>query len=123
MPKLFVFCLALSVLLCVGGCGPKADQALESDANGFVCRKCLAKFFTDRELFPDHCPKCKQPDIEQVLGFFCKSDNHATLGSRSRGARTCEKCGRPTDGVSIPKKTELQAWGAVHSSKAEVSGN
>lgn len=125
MMKLFArLTWVLAAVALVSGCKDKQlEAALESDANGFVCGKCATKFYTDRKLFPDYCPQCKQSDIQQVMGFACPVDKHATLASRNRGARRCEKCGGATSGISIPTEAELKAWGAVKKTKAEVGGN
>jgi hypothetical protein len=96
------------------------EKALESDANGYVCTKCSAKFYTARDVFAAYCPQCKQPDIEQAIGFSCPVDKHVTVAARNRGAHRCEKCGGPTSGVSIPGEAELKAWGATKRTAAEV---
>ena len=116
-----LWCAALVVL---GGCGKASvDQALESDANGYLCRSCKTKFFVDREIFADFCPNCKSLGVDQVVGFVCPTDAHTTVGPRGRGSMRCEKCGQPTSGLSIPKAAELQAWGAAKKTRKEVCGN
>jgi hypothetical protein len=110
------------VPLCLlAGCGDKSvEQALDSDANGYVCTKCSTRFYTKRDVFPNVCPGCKQPDIEQVMGYVCTADNVTLLGPRSRGAMRCSKCGKATTAVSIPKEAELKSWGATRRTGAEV---
>ena len=111
----------LTLLLCA--CGRRdVDQALDSDANGYVCLDCGAKFYTDREVFATFCPQCRKPSIEQVLGFVCAADQHVTIGARGRGARGCEKCGKAVSAVSIPTESQLKTWGASKKTAAEVGG-
>lgn len=125
MQKLFhlsivVTFLAASALLT--GCGDKqVDQALDTDANGYVCQKCPARFYTDRSVFAGHCPECKAPNIEQVIGFVCEADKHVTLAGRGRGFHACEKCRKATSAFSRPREADLKAWGAVRKSDAEVN--
>ena len=107
-----------------GGCGRnEADKALETDANGFLCSVCNAKFYTARDVFPDFCPACHSPQIVRVLGFICKSDNYTTMGPRSRASMKCEKCGMPTSSLSIPHEADLRAWGAAKKTRREVCGS
>lgn len=113
---------AVLVFLC--GCGKDSvDQALDSDANGYLCRGCQAKFYVDREVFADFCPNCKSVGIDQVVGFVCQGDGHTTVGPRGRGSMRCEKCGQPTTGLSIPRAADLQAWGAAQKTRKEVCGS
>jgi hypothetical protein len=115
--------LLLCSLLLISGCGKRQiDKALDSDANGYACLDCGAKFYTEREVFASFCPQCKKPAIQQVLGFVCPVDKHVTIDARGRGARGCEKCGKPTGAVSIPTETQLKAWGAAKKTAAEVGG-
>lgn len=110
---------ALAALL--AGCGDSAQkQVLETDANGFQCEACKAKFYTDADTFANHCPQCKQPQVQQVVGFVCPVDQHVTVAPRSRGSVRCEKCGKPVSGLCIPKAKDLQAWGAARKTAAEV---
>lgn len=115
--------LALIVVAGIAGCGrSQADKALDSDANGYVCLACNAKFYTDREVFASFCPACKKPNVEQVLGFVCPVDKHVTMGTRVRGAVACEKCGKGTTAISIPRENELKSWGAAKKQAADVGG-
>jgi len=112
-----------SALIALCGCGDKQiTQALESDANGYLCLACNTKFYTDRKVFPDFCPQCKNPRVTEVLGFVCGTDHHTTLGPRGRNSISCQKCGAATTGLSIPGAKELQAWGAARKEKKEVTG-
>ena len=108
----------------LGGCG-KSDvsRALQSDANGYVCSACQARFYTERSVFADRCPQCKNLTIQPVLGYLCPADHHTTLGARGRVNVRCEQCGGPTSGVSIPGEKEYQAWGAAKKTRNEVSGS
>lgn len=114
-----LFCL----LLAATGCGKsKIDKGLESDANGYACMACNAKFYTAREVFPTYCPQCKQKNIQLVMAVKCPDDQHVTLFPRSRGARGCEKCGKPIAAIFIPGEAELKTWGAAKKTAAEVGG-
>lgn len=115
---------ALWLVAVFAGCGKnQVDQALDSDANGYVCLKCQAKFYTERTVFPTRCPDCRKPNIEQVLGYVCEADKQVTLGPRGRGALACGKCGKATMALSLPRKSDLKAWGAAKKTEAEVTGN
>jgi hypothetical protein len=116
-----ILALSLLVLVLPTGCKKsQVDRGLESDANGYQCSRCAAKFYTGRETFANRCPECKRPEIEQVLGFTCPADQHVTVAPRSRGARKCEKCGGATAGMVIPGEKELKTWGATRREAAEV---
>lgn len=124
--SLRLLCSALFVAgLALGsGCRKNAiDQALESDANGYVCGKCNARFYTAREVFPIHCPQCKEKDILQVVSYICAADKHATVSPRGRAGMPCEKCGKPTAGMGIPREVDLKAWGAAKRSGPEIGVN
>lgn len=102
-----------------GGAGCERDvarEASDSDANGYLCTKCGAKFYTTRSVFlGPRCPKCQQDGLVEVVGYFCAKDNHLTLtgrGGDQRGATTCEKCGASLGGMRLPREKDLQAWGA-----------
>lgn len=97
------------------------DSALNSDANGFVCSKCSAKFYLPSDIFPGHCPQCKAPDLEMVMGYVCGVDNHTTIAPRNKRGGTCEKCGKVTTVLSLPREADLKAWGAVKRTNAEVN--
>lgn len=111
----------LTALVVLGACGPRSDEAaLDSDANGFVCLDCQSKFYTDRTVFPNHCPACQKPQVEMVVGFQCPADSQVTYGPRGRGFVACEKCGKVTNALIIPRLAQLKEWGAVHKSAADV---
>jgi len=121
--KIFRWIGPLLLAMFLAGCEDKqVSQALDSDANGFLCPNCATKFYTSREIFPGHCPKCKQPNIQQVLGFVCPVDQHVTIAARGRGSCPCEKCGKFTSAISIPREKDLVAWGAPKMTAEEVGG-
>lgn len=113
--------LAFICLLTVFGCTKDAPQGelLNSDANGFLCRQCNAKFFTSRSVYADHCPSCKSADVAQVIGFFCDKDKHVTLTPKAKSV-LCEECKQVLGQVRLPTAELLTAWGAVKKSEADV---
>lgn len=113
--------LGLVMILAVGGCGRQSDDAaLDSDANGFLCLDCQAKFYTDREVFANDCPACRKGRVEMVLGFVCPSDGEVTYAPRGRGSLACGTCGKVTGSLTIPREAELKVWGAVYKAGPEV---
>ena len=119
----FIGCLGLAVCLgFAGGCGKSSvDRALASDARGYFCPGCRAKFYTAYEVVAAVCPQCKSNDIREVVGFVCSLDQHTTLAPRGRGAVPCEKCGKPASRLSLPREEELKTWQAVRKTQAEVA--
>lgn len=114
--------MAVLVLAGLTGCSDrKIDEALDTDANGYVCQKCSTKFYTERSIFAGHCPQCKVPNIEQVIGFVCEADKHVTLAGRGRGFHACEQCGKSTSAFSRPRESDLKVWGAAKKNDAEVN--
>ena len=97
-----------------------AAKALESDANGYLCRPCKAKFYTERSVFANSCPACKSHQLAQVVGFVCPADKHVTVAPRGAGSMACEQCGQTTSGLCIPREADFKAWGAAKKSAAEV---
>jgi hypothetical protein len=115
--------LAWLLLFALAGCGKgKVDQGLESDANGYLCLGCKARFYTARNVFAGRCPQCQQPSVLMVVGQTCPADQHITIAPRGRGSGRCEKCGHATQGICIPNEEALKAWGAARKSAAEVGG-
>jgi DNA-directed RNA polymerase subunit RPC12/RpoP len=115
--QLLATCL---LLLCVlAGCKKDpATEAIKTDANGYVCLKCGAKFYTSRNTFLEaKCPKCQEYMLEDVVGYLCTNDNHITLRPRLRGPEgesVCELCRAHLDTALImPRETNLVAWGAI----------
>ena len=112
----------LFALLVFGsGCKKNSiEQALESDANGYLCRGCNARFYTDRAVFANSCPNCKSMDLVQVIGFVCPADGYVTVAPRGVGSLHCGKCGQTTSGLSIPREVDFKNWGAAKKTRAEV---
>jgi len=114
-------CLLFLLMFVTSGCKKNTiDQALETDANGYLCNGCKAKFYTERVVFANRCPSCKSMNLVQVVGFVCAADGHVTVGPRGTGSLACEKCGKVTSGLSIPKEVDFKAWGAEKKTRAEV---
>lgn len=106
------------VSLAIGGCSRDAGmEAIESDANGYYCRQCQAKMFTERRVFLEDCPKCRQNALVDVVGYWCETDQHLTIRPNipgATGANVCEKCGVALKNAMVtPRKKDLQTWGAV----------
>lgn len=113
----FSFALAASCLLLIGCRKDAAHQASDSDANGYICQKCDAKFYTDRSVFiGPKCPKCQQDSLIEVVGYVCTKDNHVTIRARTNdrlGAPVCDQCKGPVDGMCLPREKDLKGWGAT----------
>lgn len=113
---------ALALILSFSGCGKgPVDSALNSDANGFVCAKCPAKFYLPAGVFPGHCPKCKAPDVTMVIGYVCPTDQHVTIAPRSKRGGVCAKCGKSTSALSLPREADLKAWGGEKMADSDVN--
>lgn len=107
-----------AALLLAGGCGKDvASEASDSDANGYLCTKCGAKYYTGRSVFLGvTCPKCKADALVEAVGYVCEKDNHLTLKGRAddrAGAAICAQCGAPLGGMRLPREHDLVAWGAT----------
>ena len=93
-----------------------AANASDSDANGYICLKCGAKFYSARSNFlGPKCPKCQQEALVEAVGYFCAKDNHLTVVGRAgdrAGAAVCEKCGAALGSMRLPREKDLQLWGA-----------
>src|SRR5947207_551354 len=94
-----------------------ANDAIETDANGYLCLKCGAKLYTERAVFiGPKCPKCKQDTLMQVVGYYCEKDQHLTIRA-SQGDRqgpVCERCQAPLiNAMRAPREKDLRAWGAT----------
>lgn len=105
-------------LFLVAGCSKDPGmEAIETDANGYLCQKCRAKIFTDRKVFPEKCPKCNQDALVEVVAFKCPNDHHLTLRpkvSGPEGAAVCEQCQAPLKSAMVqPHKRDLETWGAI----------
>lgn len=114
--------LLLLGLLGFSGCfKSESEAALETDANGYLCQNCRAKFFTERAVFADICPNCKSLQLSQVVGFACRDDGFVTVAARGAGFVSCEKCRKPVSSLVIPREEDLKAWGAPKKSRTEVT--
>src|SRR6185369_14817864 len=80
-----------------------AEEASDSDANGYICQKCDAKLYTPRDVFiGPKCPKCQEDTLTEVVGYVCPKDNHLTIRPRINdrlGARVCDVCQGPLGGT------------------------
>ena len=114
-------CVVGLIVLLGAGCGKDvAEDAGESDANGYACRACETKFYTERKVFASNCPGCKSTDLAPVVGFLCPKDGNTTITPRKGDSMPCEKCGEKLENIRMPHEKELRAWGAAKKTKAEV---
>jgi hypothetical protein len=105
-------------LLGVASCSKDPGMAaIETDANGYLCLKCGAKMYTDRTVFLENCPKCKQDGLAEVVGYMCLKDHHLTLRpkvSGPEGAAVCEQCNAHLKSALVsPHLADLKKWGAI----------
>lgn len=111
----------VSALLLAPGCKKDAAyDAMDSDANGYLCLECGVKLYTPRSVFiGPQCPKCSGETLMDVVGYECAKDHHLTIRPR-RGDRqplVCEQCQGPVaGGMRSPREKDLKAWGATRSS-------
>lgn len=114
---LLLLCLT-AVLLAATACKKDAAfEAMDSDANGYLCLKCGVKLYTARSVFiGPKCPKCQEDSLMDVIGYYCKKDQHLTIRPR-RGDRqpiVCEQCQAPlVNAMRAPREKDLKAWGAT----------
>jgi hypothetical protein len=114
--QVLVWTLALFL---IGGCSKQADMsAIETDAHGYLCQKCGAKFYTGRKVFMEsQCPKCQQYTLVDVVGYMCLQDHHLTILPRitgPQGTAICEVCqAHLTNAMASPHQKDLIAWGAT----------
>jgi hypothetical protein len=111
--------MLVSVLTCGRNKGPTSAKG--TIYNGFLCKACKAKFYTDSDVYADFCPQCKSVDVQVVGSYVCAADQHLTIGPRNRGGLACEQCGAVVMDMHLPVESELKPWGAVRKSKSEVS--
>ena len=103
----------------IGGCSKDPNmEAIETDAHGYFCQGCRAKFYTDRNVFLESkCPKCQQETLVDVTGYMCGKDHHLTIRPRvlgPEGAAICEVCRMHLKDARVePRKKDLLAWGAT----------
>jgi DNA-directed RNA polymerase subunit RPC12/RpoP len=103
------------------GCGKTPEaEAGDSDANGYFCRACSAKFYTERAVFAAHCPACRSTDLAPVVGFLCAKDGHTTITPREGDSVKCERCETRLENIRLPHEKELRAWGGAKKNKADV---
>lgn len=112
-----LFCLAV-LATSLTGCKKEAGlEALETDANGFLCLKCGAKFYTERTVFMGaKCPQCNQDALTQTVGYYCEKDQHLTIRAAEgdRQGALCEKCqARLVNAMKSPREKDYKAWGAT----------
>jgi DNA-directed RNA polymerase subunit RPC12/RpoP len=116
-PAILFPCLIVFLTFLMG-CKKEAGlEAIETDANGYVCLKCGAKLYTDRKVFMGpKCPQCNEDTLVEVVGYYCQKDNHLTIRAR-RGDRRgpiCEKCQATlVNAMKDPHEKDLKAWGAA----------
>lgn len=113
MHSLVAICFALACLTLAGCAKSESDQAFDSDANGYMCRKCRAKFSTARSVFAERCPECGAGEITEVMAFVCPADKTVILAPRGLDAVPCTQCGKLVREVKLPQAAELKAWGAA----------
>jgi hypothetical protein len=113
-----VLLAALAALL-VAGCSKHSGmEAIETDAHGYYCEHCGAKFYTGPNVFMEaDCPKCQQYTLVDVVGYLCPADHHLTLSPQVHGhsnAGVCEVCKAPLKNAMVaPREKDLVAWGAA----------
>jgi DNA-directed RNA polymerase subunit RPC12/RpoP len=94
-----------------------AFDALDTDANGYLCLKCGAKLYTERKVFiGPKCPQCNQDTLIQAIGYYCEKDKHLTIRAREgdRQGALCEKCQSPlVNAMKEPREKDYKAWGAT----------
>jgi len=94
-----------------------ALNAMDSDANGYLCLKCGVKLYTDRSVFiGPQCPKCQQESLMDVVGYECPKDHHLTIRPKRGDNKplACEQCQGPlVNAMRAPRETDLKAWGAT----------
>jgi DNA-directed RNA polymerase subunit RPC12/RpoP len=92
-------------------------SAIETDANGYLCLKCEAKFYTERTVFMgSKCPQCKENTLRQTVGYYCEKDQHLTIraGEGDRQGAVCEKCqAHLGNAMKSPREKDYKAWGAT----------
>ena len=117
---LLVVCLVAAVLAVTACKKDTALQAIDSDANGYVCLKCGVKLYTDRSVFiGPKCPKCQEDSLMDVTGYYCEKCQHLTVRARrgDRQGAVCEQCQRSlANAMRSPREKDLKAWGATKAS-------
>lgn len=110
------------VLLAWAGLGCKPDvaqDASDSDANGYLCLKCGVKLYTARSVFiGPQCSKCGEDRLVEVVGYRCATDQFLTIRPARGDSRSlaCEKCQASlANAMFLPRAKDLQTWGATKS--------
>ena len=116
--RILLGCFAL--LASLTACQKEAGlSALETDANGYVCLKCGAKFYTERTVFMgSKCPQCNQSTLKETVGYYCEKDQHLTIRARDgdRVGAVCEKCqAHLMNAMKEPREKDYKTWGATKS--------
>jgi len=112
-----VLCLAVLLLGLTACKKDVATEAIETDANDYLCLKCGVKLYTARAVFiGPKCPRCNEDSLMPVVGYFCESDQHLTLRA-ARGdpqGAVCERCqAHLVNAMRAPREKDLKAWGAT----------
>ena len=103
----------------IGGCSKDPSlEVIDTDAHGYLCQHCGAKFYSGRkEFLESKCPKCQQYTLVDVIGYMCRKDDHLTIRPRvtgPQGAAVCEVCRMPLKNAMVaPHEKDLIAWGAI----------
>ena len=117
---LLVVCVAVLLLGATACKKDAALEAMESDANGYLCLKCGVKLYTERSVFiGPKCPKCQVDSLMDVVGYYCAKDQHLTIRARrgDRQGAVCEQCQQPlANAMRSPREKDLKAWGAAKTS-------
>ena len=117
---LLVVCVAVLLLGATACKKDAALEAMESDANGYLCLKCGVKLYTERSVFiGPKCPKCQEDSLMDVVGYYCAKDQHLTIRPRrgDRKGAVCEQCQQPlANAMRSPREKDLKAWGAAKTS-------
>lgn len=112
-----LLCLVALALLAAACKKNVAAEAIDSDANGYLCVKCGAKVYTDRKVFiGPQCPKCQQETLKDVVAYECPKDHHLTMRPSGGPSQVppCEQCqGSLANTMRLPHEKDLQAWGAT----------
>jgi len=113
-PVFYLAVLVFSLTACKKDSGM---AAIETDANGYLCLKCGAKFYTERTVFMgSKCPQCNQDTLTQTVGYYCDKDQHLTIRAAEgdRQGPICEKCqAHLVNAMQSPREKDYKAWGAT----------
>ncbi len=114
---LFVVCCGALFLSQTGCKKESSEDAIRTDANGYLCQKCGVKLYTERAVFiGPKCPKCGEESLREVIGYECPKDHWVTIRARRGDSQplSCDKCQGPVaDGMRAPREKDLKAWGAT----------